>query len=70
VCNGFHNIGRYQNLKTKQERSANADLVDLGILSRHRLSQMETSGPGDAGHDDEDTEDLDPAPHYPDGVIA
>jgi hypothetical protein len=47
-----------------------ADLVELGILSRHRLSQMETSGPGDAGHDDEDTENLDPAPHYPDGVIA
>jgi hypothetical protein len=31
---------------------------------------MEISGLGDAGHGDEDTEDLDPAPHYPDGVIA
>src|SRR2546430_2305009 len=67
---GFHDISRHQHLEAKQERSANANLIDLGILPRHGPSQMEIGGPGDADHDDEDTEDLDPAPDHPDGMIG
>src|SRR6266487_2588977 len=66
---GFHDIGRHQHLEAKQERATNTDLVDFGILLGHRLPQLTKSGPGNAGYDDENAEDLDPATDDPDRVV-
>jgi len=68
--NGFYDIRCDQNLEAEQERSANSDLVNLGILPGHRPSQMDIGGPGDPDHDDEDAENLNRASDYPGGVIA
>lgn len=70
MCDGFHDIGRYQNLETKQERSANTDFLGLNVLPRHRRAEMEIGRPGDTGHDDEYAENLDPASDQPDDMIA
>ncbi len=66
---GFHDISGHQHLKAKQERTTDANLVDLGLLLGYPLPQLAISGPGDAGHDDENAEDLDPATDDPDRVI-
>src|SRR5262249_11437342 len=36
---------------------------------RIRLPQLAKGGPGDAGYDNENAEDLDPAPHHADGRV-
>src|SRR5262245_14363173 len=66
---GFHDVGCHQHLEAEQQRAADADLVDVGILLTDRLPQLANSGPGDADHDDENAEDLDPAPDRADGVV-
>jgi hypothetical protein len=43
---GFHDIGGHQHFEAKQERAADADLVDLGLLLR---VAMESVGLGSAG---------------------
>ena len=70
MCDGFHDIRGNQHLEAKQKRSANADLVYLGILMRYWLSEMEIGGPCDAAHDDEHAKNLDAAPDHPNGVIG
>ena len=45
------------------------DLVDFGILLGYPLPQLTKRGPGDAGHDDENAEDLDAATDDPDRVV-
>ena len=58
---GFHDISGHQHLEAKQERATDANLVNLGLLLGYSLPQLAISGPGDAGYDDENAEDLDPA---------
>ena len=70
MCDGFHDIGRYQNLETKQERSSNTDFVDLNVLPRHRPAEMEIGRPGDTGDDDEYAENFDAASNQWNDVIA
>jgi hypothetical protein len=66
---GFHDIGGHQHLEAKHEGAPDADLVDFGILLGYPLPQLATSGPGDAGHNDQNAEDLDPATDEPDRVV-
>ncbi len=53
---GFHDISGHQHLEAKQERATDANLVNLGLLLGYSLPQLAISGPGDAGHDDENAE--------------
>src|SRR5215831_17685539 len=65
----FNDVGRHEYLEAQQERSTDADLVDVGVLLGYRLSQLAISRPCDTSHDDENAEDLDPASDDPDQVI-
>src|SRR5262249_46827033 len=62
-------IVRHEHLEAEQERSTDADLVDVGVLLRYRLPQLAISRPYDTDHNDENAEDFDPAPDDADGVI-
>src|SRR5262249_40531549 len=61
--------GRHEHLEAEQERSTDADLVDIGVLLGYRLPQLAISRPYDTDHDDENTEDFDSAPDDADEVI-
>src|SRR5262249_41668194 len=65
----FNDIGRHEHLEAEQERSTDADLVDVGVLLGYRLPQLAISRPYDANHDDENAEDFDPAPDDVDEVV-
>src|SRR5262249_16761973 len=65
----FNDVGRHEHLETEQERSTDADLVDIGVLLGYRLPQLAISRPYDTDHDDENAEDFDPAPDDADEVI-
>src|SRR5215472_17672134 len=65
----FNDIGRHEHLEAEQERSADADLVDVGVLLGYRLPQLAIGRPYDTDHDDENAEDFDPAPDHADEVI-
>src|SRR5262245_52917427 len=70
MCDGFHDISCNQHLETKQERSANTDLVYLGILPTHWPPEMQIGGPSDSDDDDKHAEHLNPAPDHTDGLIG
>jgi len=70
MCDGFHDISCNQHLETKQERSANTDLVYLGILPTHWPPEMQIGGPSDSDDDDKHAEHLSPAPDHTDGLIG
>src|SRR5215813_9632101 len=65
----FNDIGRHEHLEAEQERSTDADLVDVGVLLGYRLPQLAISRPYDTDHDDENAEDFDPAPDDANEVI-
>src|SRR5215510_5981264 len=65
----FNDVGRHEHLEAQQERSTDADLVDVGVLLGYRLAQLAISRPCDTSHDDENAEDLDPASDDPNQVI-
>src|SRR5262245_65700225 len=65
----FNDIGRHEHLEAEQERSTDADLVDVGVLLRYRLPQLAISRPDDPDHNDENAEDFDPAPDDLDEVV-
>src|SRR5262244_549298 len=65
----FNDIGRHEHLEAEQERSTDADLVDVGILLGYRLPELAISRPYDTDHNDENAEDFDPAPDDADEVI-
>src|SRR5262249_43946342 len=65
----FNDIGRHEHLEAEQERSTDADLVDVGVLLGYRLPQLAISRPYDTDHDDENAEDFDCAPDDADEVI-
>src|SRR5262249_20046740 len=65
----FNDVGRHEHLEAEQERSTDADLVDVGVLLGYRLSQLEICGPCDTGHNDKNAEDFDPAPNDAHEVI-
>src|SRR5262245_34593267 len=65
----FNNVGRHEHLEAEQERSTDADLVDVGVLLGYRQPQLAISRPCDTSHDDENAEDFDPAPNDANEVI-
>src|SRR3954469_8956895 len=65
----LYDVGRDKDFQAQQQRSPDADLVNVGILQGDGLSQLAIGGPRDAGHDDDDAEELDSAPDDADGVI-
>src|SRR5215813_2965744 len=65
----FNDIGRHEHLEAEQERSTDADLVEVGVLLRYRLPQLAIGRPYDTDHDDENAEDFDPAPDDADEMI-
>src|SRR5262245_36772810 len=65
----FNDIGRHEHLEAEQERSTDADLVDVGVLLGYRLPQLAIGRPYDSDRDDENAKDFDPAPDDADEVI-
>src|SRR5262252_7768130 len=65
----FNDIGRHEHLEAEQERSTDADLIEVGVLLRYRLPQLAIGRPYDTDHDDENAEDFDPAPDDADEVV-
>src|SRR5215510_1792810 len=66
---GFYDVGCNEHLEAEQQRAADTDFVDIGILLGNRLPQLTKGGPGDADYDNENAEDLDHAPHHADGGV-